>query len=53
MEFPDKMCVLGGGSWATAIAKMLLMNPQARINWYMRRPAQIRDFKRFGHNILI
>jgi len=50
MEFPDKMCVLGGGSWATAIAKMLLMNPQARINWYMRRPAQIRDFKRFGHN---
>ena len=48
---PEKLryAVLGGGSWATAIAKMLLINlPQ--INWYMRRPEQIEEFENIGHN---
>jgi len=44
-----RYAVLGGGSWATAIAKILLINiPQ--INWYMRRPEQIKEFKEIGRN---
>jgi glycerol-3-phosphate dehydrogenase (NAD(P)+) len=40
---------MGGGSWATAIAKMILNNEDS-INWYMRRDDRIADFKRTGHN---
>ncbi len=40
---------MGGGSWATAIAKMVL-NQAETINWYMRRDDRIADFKRLGHN---
>ena len=40
---------MGGGSWATAIAKMVLVQEET-INWYMRRDDRIADFKRLGHN---
>lgn len=50
MDIPGKICIMGGGSWATALAKIILMNPTEKINWYMRRPDQIEDFKRLGHN---
>ena len=40
---------MGGGSWATAIAKILLSNVE-KINWYIRRDDRIEDFKRLGHN---
>lgn len=50
MEFQGKICIMGGGSWATALAKILMMNGTERINWYMRRPQQINEFKRLGHN---
>lgn len=49
MSFPGKIAVMGGGSWATALAKIVLSN-QASINWYMRRPEQIEDFLRMKHN---
>jgi len=52
MEFQGKICIMGGGSWATALAKIVLMNGTEKINWYMRRPSQIEDFKRLGHNNL-
>jgi len=50
MEFQGKICVMGGGSFATAIAKILTENGTEKINWYMRRPEQIEEFKRLGHN---
>ena len=49
MKFPGKIAVMGGGSWATAIAKIVLSRTES-INWYMRRDDRIADFKRLGHN---
>ena len=43
------VAIMGGGSWATAIAKVLLSNVES-INWYIRRDDRIEDFKRLGHN---
>ncbi len=40
---------MGGGSWATAIAKMLL-EKNGEIWWYLRRDDRIEDFRRMGHN---
>lgn len=49
MNVPGKIAVLGGGSWATALTKIVL-STQASVNWYMRRPEQIEEFKLLGHN---
>lgn len=48
-EFSNNIAVMGGGSWATALAKLLLRNCP-RILWYMRRDDRIEDFRRVGHN---
>lgn len=44
-----RIAIIGGGSWATAIAKILLEKVD-RINWHIRRNDRIDDFKRLGHN---
>jgi len=44
-----KLAVMGGGSWATAIAKILLEKEDS-INWYIRRDDRIEEFMRLGHN---
>jgi len=49
MQTPSKVGIMGGGSWATAIAKIISMT-QDNLNWYMRRPDQIEEFKILGHN---
>ena len=49
MKLPGKIAIMGGGSWATALAKIVL-STQERINWYMRRDDQIQDFLQTGHN---
>ena len=49
MNLPGKIAIMGGGSWATAIAKMIMGQAES-INWYMRRDDRIEDFQRLGHN---
>ncbi len=49
MQLPGKVGIMGGGSWATAIAKIISMT-QKNFNWYMRRPDRIEEFMKFGHN---
>jgi glycerol-3-phosphate dehydrogenase (NAD(P)+) len=49
MKLPGKIAVMGGGSWATALAKIVL-STQGHLQWYMRRPDQIDQFKQLGHN---
>ena len=49
MDLPGKIAIMGGGSWATALAKIVL-STQDSINWYMRRPDRIEEFKQLGHN---
>ena len=48
MKLPGKIAIMGGGSWATAIAKIVLAQAES-INWYMRRDDRIEEFN-VGHN---
>ncbi|WP_064968064.1 NAD(P)H-dependent glycerol-3-phosphate dehydrogenase [Tenacibaculum ovolyticum] len=49
MSKQTKIAVLGGGSWATAIIKMLSENLE-NIGWYMRSVYAIEHIKRNKHN---
>ena len=49
MNLPGKIAIMGGGSWATALAKIVL-STQDSINWYMRKQESIEEFKKWKHN---
>lgn len=49
MIIPGKVAILGSGSWATAVAKIVQDNG-ADMYWYMRNQDRIDQFKRLGHN---
>lgn len=49
MDKHQKIAVFGGGSWATAIVKMLMENLDT-IGWYMRNEQSIAHIKENDHN---
>jgi glycerol-3-phosphate dehydrogenase (NAD(P)+) len=45
----NKIAVIGGGSWATAIVKMVL-NTNEKVGWWMRNKESVEFIKKFKHN---
>lgn len=45
----NRIAVVGGGSWATAIVKMLCNN-SPKINWWIRNPETVEYIKKYKHN---
>jgi len=46
---PTRITMVGGGSWATALVKILSEN-NVTIKWWMRKQADADHIKRYGHN---
>ena len=45
----SRVAIIGSGSWATALAKLLTYN-LPELNWFIRKEETIKLFKKFRHN---
>lgn len=50
MHTPKKIAVIGGGSWATALVKIISENSTIHVDWWMRNEDAINHILKFGHN---
>ena len=49
MDKLPQIAVIGGGSWATAIVKMLCNN-SPQVHWWIRNASTIEHIKKYNHN---
>ncbi|MFV0366486.1 MAG: NAD(P)H-dependent glycerol-3-phosphate dehydrogenase [Mangrovibacterium sp.] len=45
----SKVAMVGSGSWATALAKIIMCNVDS-LSWYFRKEETIEEFRKYGHN---
>src|ERR1700747_2777696 len=49
MSDKKQIAVIGGGSWATAIVKMLSNNAN-QVHWWIRNATSVEHIKKYKHN---